>query len=749
MRNAFPIYKQLDAMDCGPTCLRMIAKYYGKHFSLQTLREYCYITREGVSMKGISEAAVKIGFRTLGVKLRFDQLDDQVTLPCILHWNQKHFIVLPPQDYSRNKKNQMILIADPAHGLIKVSREVFLKSWISTEDTFGVALLLEPSPSFYDNEEEKINNNSFAFLFRYLKPYKKYIAQLFLGMLVTSILSLATPFLMQGLVDFGINQNNTKFIYLILFCQIALFCGTTAIELIRSWILLHMSTRINISIISDFLIKLMKLPIRFFDTKMVGDITQRISDHARIENFLTGTSLNTLFSIINLFIFSIVLGLYSVTILLIFLVGSVLAIAWIMFFMEKRRELDYAKFQRMSDNQNNLFEIITGMQEIKMNDSETTHRWEWERIQAKLFKISVKGLRLMQYQSIGSSFFTQSKNILTSFFAAKEVLNGHITLGMMLSVSFIIGQMNPLIGQLLGFLQSAQDAKISLERLNEVHTREDEEKGGQLAPDQELKLQLQSSAHPNETEQQNQENGIILRNVSFQYAGPNSPLVLDNINLTIPYGKVTAFVGTSGSGKTTLMKLLLKFYDQTKGNIYLGGTPLDSISAKWWRQQCGVVMTDGFVFSNSIARNISVQEETDHQRLLSAVRCANIESFISELPLGYATMIGNSGIGLSSGQRQRILIARAIYKNPKFLFLDEATSTLDANNERVIIENLNKFFEDRTVIVIAHRLSTVKHADQIVVMENGKIMEVGDHATLTAKKGKYYELVKNQLELGN
>lgn len=727
-------------MDCGPTCLRMIAKYYDKHYSLQTLREYSHITREGVSLKGINDAAEKIGFRTLGSKITFEQLDEDATLPCILHWNQNHFVVLPPQNYNRSKGNDKILIADPAHGLVKVSKETFLKSWISTEDNKGLILLLEPTPLFYESEGERNEKKGFSFLLRYLRPYKKYIAQLFLGMVLASLLSLIAPFLTQSTVDYGINQQNLGFIYLMLFSQIALFFGTTAIEMIRSWLLLHMSTRVNISIISDFLIKLMKLPIRFFDTKMVGDITQRINDHNRIEQFLTGTSLSTLFSLVNLAVFSVVLGIYSVPILLVFLFGSAISIGWMLFFLKKRRELDYARFQRMSDNQNSLFEIITGMQEIKMNDSETMHRWGWERIQAKLFKISVKGLSLAQYQNIGSSFFTQLKNIIVSFLSAKEVLNGNISLGMMLSISYITGQMNGPISQLLSFFQSAQDAKISIDRLSEIHTREDEEKDNEIMPDNELELL---------TTEKSDNSGLMLENVSFQYGGADSPLVLDGISLTIPIGKVTAIVGTSGSGKTTLMKLLLKFYEPVNGNVYLGKTPLNRISAKWWRLQCGAVMTDGYIFSDTIANNISVNENIDKNKLQSAVRIANIGGFIEDLPLGFSTKIGNTGNGISSGQRQRILIARAIYKDPKFLFLDEATSTLDANNEKVIIENLSEFFAGRTVVVIAHRLSTVKHADQIIVMEDGKIVETGNHQSLTSSRGKYYELVKNQLELGN
>lgn len=736
----FPISRQLDQFDCGPTCLKMIAKYYGRHYSLQTLRDYTNITKVGVNLQGISEAASKIGFRTVGCKISFEQLDEEATLPCILYWNQNHFVVLPPQNYNRRKKKDKILIADPAHGLVKVNKEIFLKSWMGGQNQTGVALLLEPTPEFSNYKEERNQKRNLQFFLKYLTPYNKYIVQLFLGMLLASVLSLITPFLTQSLVDYGINQNNLRFIYLVLISQLALFLGTIAIDIIRSWLLLHMSARINISIISDFLVKLMKLPIRFFDTKMIGDIIQRVNDHSRIEQFLTSTSLSTIFSLVNLIIFSIVLAIYSIPVLSIFVVGSFLSIVWIIFFLKKRKELDYARFQRMSDNQNNILEIITGMQEIKMNNGETTYRWEWERTQAKLFKINTQGLNLEQLQMIGSSFFTQLKNIFITFFSAKEVLNGNITLGAMLSISYMVGQMNSPIEQLLSFFKRAQDAIISLDRLNEIHLRKDEEKEGELKLDKEIEFIIGVD--------EGESRGISLENVFFRYSGNSSPLVINGINLTIPFGKVTAIVGESGSGKTTLLKLLSKFYEPVDGNIYLNSIPFNVLSTRWWRDQCGVVMAEGYIFSNTIARNISVEEEIDQKRLLNAIKIANLESFIKDLPLGLTTKIGNSGNGISSGQRQRILIARAVYKLPKFIFLDEATSTLDANNEKTIVDNLQKFFNERTVVVIAHRLSTVKDADQIVVMEHGKIVEIGNHKSLSETKGKYYQLVKNQLELG-
>lgn len=735
---AFTTFIQLDQMDCGPTCLRMIAKHYGRNYSLESLRNISSITREGVSLYGIGEAAEKIGLKTMAASINFEQLDSEVPLPCIVHWNQNHFVIVPPQNYSGANKKNKILLADPAHGLVQVDKETFLKSWISKSNQQGVVLMLEPTPLFYQQQDDAKVKSGFGFLFQYIKPYKKFVAQLLLGMLLSSLLSLVFPFLTQSMVDYGVNHQDIGFISLILISQLVLFAGTTAVELIRSWILLHINSRINISIISDFLIKLMKLPMRFFDTKMTGDISQRINDHNRIEHFLTTSTLNTLFSFVSLLVFSAVLGIYHFPILIIFLAGSMLSVAWIFLFLKKRKELDYKRFQQLSNNQSNLYELITGMQEIKLNNCETAKRWEWERTQAKLFKLNISGLGLEQYQQSGNLFFTQLKNIFISYLAARAVVNGDMTLGMMLSVSYIIGQMNSPIEQLLTFLHSAQDARISMERLSEIHNREDEEKA--FDPDEPFtgKINVQLLHHDQ----------LVLENVSFQYAGTQSPYVLKDINLTIPKGKVTAIVGSSGSGKTTLLKLLLRFYEPTAGAVRMGNTAFTNIPIKWWRNECGVVMQEGFIFSDTIARNISVSDDRiDEKKLLHAVKVSNIENFIQELPLGYTTKIGNTGNGLSTGQKQRMLIARAVYKNPSYLFFDEATSALDANNEKIIMENLQRFYYGKTVVVIAHRLSTVKNADQIIVLEHGKIVETGNHQTLTKQKGKYFELVKNQLEL--
>jgi len=731
----FPFYKQLDAMDCGPSCLRMIAKHYGKNYSLQTLRDKSYITREGVSMLGISDAAEAIGFRSMGVRITFEQLLTEAPMPCVAHWKQNHFVVVYKITKQRNGK-VFVHVSDPARGLIKFTKEEFMSGWASTKeggDDKGLCLLLETTPDFYQSDDEKLNKSGFKFLFSYLRPFKKIITQLFLGLLLGSLLQLIFPFLTQSIVDKGINTHDLNFVTLIIIAQLVLIFSRTIVEFIRSWILLHLGTRINISLISDFLIKLMKLPVSFFDTKMIGDLIQRIGDHRRIENFLTSSTLNILFSFINLIIFGIVLLIYSVNIFLIFLIGSILYTAWVYLFMKKRRELDNRRFAQMSDNQSNVIQLITGMQEIKLNNCEKQKRWEWENIQVKLFKVNMASLSLNQYQQAGGVLINEVKNIIITFIAAKSVIDGNMTLGMMLAVQYIIGQLNSPINQMISFLQSTQDAKISLERLGEIHNKDNEES------DEEPKIDIL----PERRE-------LNLNKVFFQYEGPHSPFVLDDVNLNIPEKKITAIVGTSGSGKTTLIKLLLGFYNPTKGKINLGDLYLDNVSNRMWRDKCGVVMQDGFIFSDSIANNIAVSDEYPNlEKLLHAVKVANIQEFIESLPLGYNTKIGQNGVGMSQGQKQRILIARAVYKNPEFIFFDEATNALDANNERIIMENLDQFFKGKTVIVVAHRLSTVKNADQIVVLEKGKIVEKGTHAKLTKKKGAYYELVKNQLELGN
>ncbi len=725
---SFPFYKQLDAMDCGPSCLRMVAKHYGKVFTLQTLREKSFITREGVSLLGISDAAESIGFRSLGVSLTYNQLVKEAPLPLIAHWKQNHFIVV-----YKIRKNK-VYVADPAYGYIKYSMSEFLKGWISEkkeDEKTGLALLLEPTPEFYAHPGEKVNRTHFTFLLSYLKPYKRFVFQLITGIVLASLLQLIFPFLTQAIVDYGINNQDIAFIYLILLAQLVVIISRQSVEFIRGWILLHLSTRVNVSLISDFLIKLMKLPLGFFDTKLVGDLLQRIADHRRIENFLTNSSLDILFSMFSILIFGIVLATYSLKILGVFLIGSFLYFIWVYIFMRKRRELNFRQFSLQSENQSKLIQIINGIEEIKLNNADKQKRWEWEEIQASIFKVNIRNLSLDQYQQAGAVFLNEVKNIVITFLAATAVVKGEMTLGMMLAVSYILGQLNSPVERIVWFMRNAQDAKISLERLGEIHENKDEE-------DEKHHLDLPSSGK-----------SILIRDLSFRYEGPFSAFVLKNLDLEIPENKVTAIVGVSGSGKTTLVKLLLGYYSPSDGDIRISDQSIRTLSHSQWRKRCGVVLQNGYIFSDTITRNITLgAEEYDASRMVKAAQIANINEFIERLPLGYNTKIGQEGHMLSGGEKQRVLIARAVYKNPDFLFIDEGTSSLDANNEKKIMENLESFYAGKTVVIVAHRLSTVMNADQIVVLDNGKIVEKGTHKELTALKGHYYNLVRNQLEMG-
>ena len=690
-----PYYPQHDAMDCGPTCLRMVAAFYGKRYSLEGLREKSFITREGVSMLGISEAAEKIGFRSICVQVGYEKLQE-APLPCIIHWNQQHFVVV----YKLNDKH--VWVADPGAGKLKYTKEEFCNCWLSSrknEEDTGVALLLEPTPEFYTIEDEgdEVNRKGFSFLYSYLRPYRGLVGQLLLGLLLGSMIQLMLPFLTQSVVDFGINNQNLGFIYLVLIAQLMLSFSSSAVDFIRGWILLHLGTRINIALISDFLIKLMKMPISYFDSKMTGDILQRINDHKRIQDFLTGSSLSVIFSVFNIIIFGIVLLVYSGMIFLIFMGGSALYVAYVWLFMKKRAELDHKRFAQQSANQSTVVQLVNGMQEIKLSACEQQKRWEWERIQAKLFKVNIKSLALRQYQDSGAVLINQSKNLLITALVASLVVKGEMTLGMMLSVQYIIGQLNSPVNELIAFARDMQDARLSMDRLSEVRDKPDEED-----PTRELLREIPEGKE------------IRLQNLNFKYDPLSEYPTLDDINLVIPPGMQTAIVGMSGSGKTTLVKLLLGFYPPASGDIFIGDTPLGSYSIREWRKRCGVVMQDGFIFSDSIAGNIAPGvEHIDKKRLRHAAEVANIHDFIEELPLAYNTKIGQEGHGLSQGQKQRILIARAVYKDPEFIFFDEATNALDANNERTIMNNLQTFFKGRTSVVVAHRLSTVRNAEQI------------------------------------
>ena len=725
---------QHDSMQCGIACLQMVCKYFGREYTLDSLSKLCFATAEGVSLLGINEAANTLGLHTTCARATTMVLDE-VPLPCILHWNQNHFVVL-----YKVKKGKNFYVADPGKGLVVYTLEEFKQHWISTNsngEDKGIAMFLETTPAFFtykmQGEENVKEKRSFRFLFGYVKKYRKYFGQIILGLIVGSLLQLVLPFLTQSIVDVGIKNQDIGFVWLILLGQLMLTISRTAIDFIRRWLLLHISLRINISLVSDFFIKLLKLPMSFFDTKLMGDLMQRMNDHSRVNNFLTQQTLNITFAMLTFVVFSVVLFFYNKLVFAIFLLGSILYGAWMTLFLKRRKVLDYELFEQQAINNNKTYEFITSMQEIKLQDCEQRRRWEWEDTQAELFGVQMKSLKLQQTQEAGSIFINEVKNIIITVVAATAVIHGQMTLGMMLAVQYIIGQLNSPVEQLMNFFYSLQDVKISLERINEIHQMDDE--NGKVGL-------LTSIEDKNE--------GIDIKNIMFKYDPHALRKTIDDVSIHIPQGKVTAIVGASGSGKTTLIRLMLGYYPVLEGQINIGNTDINKLNKKWWRRQCGVVMQEGVIFSESIARNIAVDDgDIDKERLLKAAEIACIKDYVMALPLKFNTKIGRDGVGLSQGQKQRILIARAVYKNPDYIFLDEATNSLDANNERSIVENLDKFYKGKTVVIVAHRLSTVKNADQIVVIDQGKVVEIGNHESLTAKRGAYYNLVKNQLELGN
>lgn len=736
--KVFQFYKQLNSMDCGPTCLRMIAKSYGRHYKADTLRQMAGFGKDGVSMLGISDTAEKIGFRTRGMKLNFQKLKE-IPIPAILHWDSNHFVVLTAI------KRKEVKIADPSKGLISYNISDFKKHWTSSKDDsghdIGIALLLEPMPLFYQLESEKEQKISWSVVSKYLYATKAQLLQVIIAFLISSLLTLIVPFLTQSVVDVGINAQDLDYVIVVLIAQAMLSVSQTVINLIRSRFMLRISNILNIQILSDFWIKLTNLPISYFDVHHTGDTLQRIGDHSKIRGFLLGTGLSTIFSFINFIIYAIVLIIYNVQLFFIFCIGSVAYFVWVQLFLKIRRKINYETFHLSAKENNTTLQLIQGMQEIRLNNAEKQKRWEWENIQANVFKLGFRTLNYSQVQSAGATLISNLQGITISFIVAKLVIEGELTFGSMLAIQYVIAQLNGPIQQWVGFVQSFQDAKISMERLNEIHQLDNEEDRAKnyisLLPDNK---------------------SIIFDNLSFTYPGAGNDPVLENISLIIPEKKVTAIVGVSGSGKTTLIKLLLKVYEHYEGEIRVGASEIKSkdgvrfsfISHSFWRSECGAVLQDGYIFNDSIARNVAVSDEDiDYNMLVKSCKIANIHSFIEELPNGYYTKLGAEGNGISQGQRQRILIARAVYKNPEYLFFDEATNALDANNEKEIVENLNLFFEGRTVIVVAHRLSTVKNADKIIVLEKGKIVEEGTHNELSDLRGKYYELVKNQLELGN
>ena len=730
----FPIIHQHDTMQCGIACLQMVCKYFGREYTSDSLSNLCFATTEGVSMLGINETANNLGLRTICVKTT-TSIFDKSPLLSILHWDQNHFVVL-----YKVKKGKKFYVADPGKGLVTYNLEEFKQHWISTKSNSedkGIAMFLETTPTFFtykmEGEENIKEKRSFRFLFGYVKKYRKYFGQIILGLIVGSLLQLVLPFLTQSIVDVGIKNQDIGFVWLILLGQLMLTVSRTAIDFIRRWLLLHISLRINISLVSDFFIKLLKLPMSFFDTKLMGDLMQRMNDHSRVNTFLTQQTLNITFAMLTFVVFSVVLFFYNKLVFVIFLLGSILYGGWMTLFLKRRKVLDYELFEQQAINNNKTYEFITSMQEIKLQDCEQRRRWEWEDTQADLFGVQMKSLKLQQTLEAGSIFINEVKNIIITVVAATAVIHGQMTLGMMLAVQYIIGQLNSPVEQLMNFFYSLQDVKISLERINEIHQMDDENgKEGLL------------------TSIEDKNEGIDIKNIMFKYDPHALRKTIDDVSIRIPQGKVTAIVGASGSGKTTLIRLMLGYYPVLEGTINIGNTDINKLNKKWWRRQCGVVMQDGVIFSESIARNIAVDDgDIDKERLLKAAEIACIKDYVMALPLKFNTKIGRDGVGLSQGQKQRILIARAVYKNPDYIFLDEATNSLDANNERSIVENLDMFYKGKTVVIVAHRLSTVKNADQIVVIDHGKVVEVGNHESLTAKRGAYYNLVKNQLELGN
>ncbi len=730
MASRFPFIKQEDSMQCGIACLQMICTYYGQHYSNGFISTFCHATTEGISLLGICKAATFLGFKSQPIKTTLNYLNS-ITSPCILHWNQNHFVVL------YQIKDNIYYVSDPSKGKTTYTTEEFRNHWIShiaNGEEKGIVLLIEPTHKFGSIKDSETNTklHSLNFLNKYICHYKKFFLQILIGLFIGCILQLILPFLTQSIVDIGIKHNDISFIWLVLIGEMMIVFGRTATDFIRRWLLLHISMRINISLVSDFFIKLLKLPMSFFYTKVLGYLLQRINDHSRVQSFLTNQLLSIAFTFLSFIIFGIVLFIYDKTVFAVFIAGSIVYGLWTTTFLRKRKVLDYELFEQQAINQNKTYQFITTMQEIKLQDCECRRRWEWEDTQADLFKLQMKFLKLQQTQEAGSVFINEVKNIIITVLAATAVINGQMTLGAMLAVQYIIGQLSSPVEQFMSFIYSLQDVKISLERINEIHEGKNEE------------------TKENQATGFDGEKSICIDNIDFKYDPHALKKTLEDVSLDIPTGKVTAIVGASGSGKTTLIKLMLGYYPVMSGRISIARRNINEYNLKWWRRHCGVVMQDGVIFSESIARNIAVADgDIDTERLEQAARIANIHDYVMNLPLKYNTLIGQDGVGLSQGQKQRILIARAVYKNPDFIFLDEATNALDAKNERAIVENLDEFYKGRTVVVVAHRLSTVKNADQIIVLDAGRIVETGNHTSLIEKKGAYYNLVKNQLELGN
>ncbi|KLT68481.1 peptidase domain-containing ABC transporter [Flavobacterium sp. ABG] len=733
----FPCDRQLDMTDCGPACLKMIAKYYGKFYSLQYLRDKCGITKEGVSFLDLSHAGEEIGLRSLSLKSNIEELLLKIPLPVIIHWDENHFIVVYGVKPKKNKDGSIggyVYVSDPAKGHLTYKAEEFIATWYKNKENKGVVMAFEPQTDFYlkEGEEKLERKRTFDTFLKYFKPYKKSFVNLFLVMFLVTILQGILPFISKAVIDVGIQTHDIDFINIVLIANVAIVVSVLLSNMVRDWILLHVTSRVNIALISDYLIKLMKLPITFFENKSTGDILQRAQDHERIRSFLMDNSMNMIFSGLTFVTFGIIMFFFNPVIFYIFLTGSILYVLWVFAFLRIRKKLDWEYFDLVSKNQSYWVETIACIQDIKINNYERPRRWKWENIQAQLYKINLRVLNVTNTQNIGAQFIESLKNLFITFYCAKAVIAGEITFGVMISTQFIIGMLNAPVVQFIQFIISFQFAQISFLRLNEIHQLKDE---NQDVGSNNMQLPENKS--------------LVLNNVSFQYT-PTGSVVLKTVNLIIPEGKVTAIVGDSGSGKSTLLKLLLRLYKPSYGEIMIGNMNINNISLNQWRDKCGAVMQDGKIFNDTILNNIVLgDEKIDYEKLRKALSTANIAHEIERLPLGYQTVMGEQGRGLSGGQKQRVLIARALYKNPDYLFFDEATNSLDTINEKKIVEALDDVFKEKTVIVVAHRLSTILKADQIIVMQEGRVVELGNHDSLIKQKGRYYELIQTQVELTN
>ena len=722
--NRFPVEYQMDSQDCGPACLKIIAKHFGKFYSLQSLRDKCGITKEGVSLLDLSTGAESIGLRTLAIKCTIDDVVNSVPFPAIIFWKDSHFVVV----YYANKK--YIWVSDPAKGRIKYTHEEFKKGWYQKGAMQGVLLAIEPTAEFKDSKAEREQRkNTFSSILKYFTPYQRNFTLIFVIMLLVTALQGMLPFISKAVIDVGIKTSDVNFINMVLIGNISILLSVMIFNVIRDWILMHITARVNIALISDYLIKLMKLPVTFFENKLLGDILQRAQDHERIRSFIMNNSLSLIFSILTFVVFSIILLIYNAIIFYIFISGSILYAGWVLLFLNIRKKMDWEYFELLSKNQSYWVETVSSIQDIKIYNYEKHRRWKWEEIQARLYHVNKRVLAITNAQNLGAQFIESIKNMGIVFFCATAVIKGEITFGVMISTQFIIGMLNGPLVQFINFIVSAQYAKISFLRINEIKQLEDEE---------ELLSVGSTTILP-------ENKSLILDNVNFQYTA-NSPLVLHNIYLHIPENKVTAIVGGSGCGKSTLLKLLVRLYKPSYGDIKMDKMNVNAINLRQWRSMCGVVMQDGKIFSDTILNNIVLDDEhIDYEQLRKVCRIAQIEDEINAMPKGFETNIGENGRGLSGGQKQRLLIARALYRNPQYLFLDEATNALDTINEKKIVEALNNAFLQRTVIVVAHRLSTIRNADQIVVLDKGYIVEVGNHDSLMERKGHYFQMIASQM----